>query len=162
MKTKIYEFDPVVYPFPLIVCKYVPGHTAKEIADNYNQVADRRTALTFSEDDLRANPTLTAKTVCVIDKKTEHMKYLIILYQPKKIRWGIVAHESLHVLTMMGEWLGFKPPSVNEDEPHAYFISWVANCIGSVIDGRPQDMKGKLLNFEDNETKKTERDGEER
>ena len=160
MKTKIFEFDPVIYPFPLLVCKYVPGATAKEIADRFNQVLDNRTAITFSEDDLLVNPTLIAKTVCVLDKKTEEMKYLIILYRPKKIRWGTVSHESLHVVTMIGDWLGFSPPTVNQDEPHAYLAQWVANCIGSVLDGRPQDMNGNLLKFEDNATEKTECHGE--
>lgn len=153
MKTKIYEFDPVVYPFPLLVCKYIPGSTASEIAARYNQVLDRKTAQTFSDTDLMGTPTLTAKTVCVIDKETEEMKYLIILYRPKKIRWGVVAHESLHVLTMLGDWLGFEPPKVLNDEPHAYFVGWVANCIGSIIDGHPETMKGKLLTFDRNETK---------
>lgn len=156
MKTKIYEFDPVIYPFPLLVCKYIPGATAHEIADRYNQVLDRRSAQIIAVQDLLGNPTLTAKTVCVIDKETEAMYYLVILYRPKKIRWGVVAHESLHVLTMLGDWLGFSPPKLQDDEPHAYFIGWVANCIGSVIEGHPEIMKGKLLNQDNNETKKIE------
>lgn len=152
MKTKIYEFDPVIYPFPVQVCKYIPGVTAKEIAERYNQITDRRTAVTLSEDDLLANPTLTAKTLCVMDKKTEYMKYLIILYRPKVIRWGVVAHEALHVCTMLCDWLGIAAPSLNQDEPHAYLVQWVANCIGSVIDRHPEQMNGKLVKFEDNAT----------
>ncbi len=93
MKTKIYEFDPVIYPFQLQVCKYVPGVTASEIAERYVQVVDRHTAQVFSTDDLLANPTLTAKTCCVLQKDTDEMKYLVILYRPKKIRWGTVSHE---------------------------------------------------------------------
>ncbi len=150
MKTKLFEFDPVVYPFPLLVCKYVPGVTAKELSERFNQVIDRRTIQVLTEDDLRAFPTLTAKTVCVTDKVTDEMKYLVILYRPKKIRWGVVSHEALHVLDFLADWLGFKAPVVCDDEPHAYFIEWVANCIGSVIDGYPEKMmKGKLLKFED-------------
>ena len=142
MKTVIYEFDPVVYPFPLLVCKYITGATAKELSERFNQVVDRRTVSALTEDDLLAFPTLTAKTVLVTDKVTDEMKYLVILYRPKKIRWGVVSHESLHVLNMLADWLGFRPPAVCEDEPHAYFIEWVANCIGSVIDGHPEIMKG--------------------
>ena len=153
MKTKIFEFDPVIYPFQLQVCKYIPGVTASEIAERYVQVVDRHTAQVFSTDDLIANPTLKAKTLCVLQKDTDEMKYLVILYRPKKIRWGTVSHESLHVLTMLGDWLGFTPPKVQDDEPHAYFLAWVANCIGSIIDGRPDAMKGKLLTFDRNETK---------
>lgn len=156
MKTKIYEFDPVIYPFPVLICKYIQGVTAKELSEKFNQVVGRRTAMVLSEDDLLGNPTLTAKTVCVIDKQTELMYYLIILYRPKKIRWGVVAHESLHVLTMLGDWLGFKPPQVSDDEPHAYFVGWVANCIGSIVDGHPEIMKGNLLKQDKNETEKTE------
>lgn len=53
MKTKIYEFDPVVYPFPLLVCKYIPGSTASEIAARYNKVLDRKTAQTLSVDEFK-------------------------------------------------------------------------------------------------------------
>ena len=86
MKTKIYEFDPVIYPFPLMVCKYIPGVTSTEIADRFYKVIDRKTMRPFDDDELMAFPTLTAKTLCVVDKETEYMKYLIILYRPKKCR----------------------------------------------------------------------------
>ena len=158
MKTKIYEFDPVIYPFPLLVCRYIQGVTYKEIAGRFNQVVNRRTMQTFDEDDLRAYPTLTAKTICVVDKLTEQMYYLIILYRPKKIRWGIVSHEALHVVTMLCDWLGIKPPSATEDEAHAYLLQWVANCIGSVLEGHPERLKGKLLNQENNETEQNQSD----
>ena len=156
MKTKLYEFDPVVYPFPLIVCKYISKVTAKEISERYNGVMSRTQMATFDEDELRGYPTLTAKTLCVVDKKTEFMKYMVILYRPKKIRYGVIAHEDLHVVTLLCDWLGIRPPQQSDDEPHAYLIQWVANCIGSVLDGRPEVMKGKLLNQDKNESEKTE------
>jgi len=156
MKTKLFEFDPVVYPFPVIVCKYVPGVTSAEIAQRYNKVVDKKTMMSLDADELLAFPTLTAKTLCVVDKETEYMKYLIILYRPKKCRWGVVSHEALHVVTMLCDWIGISPPTLNEDEPHAYLIQWIANCIGSVLEGHPERMKGKLLKFEDYAAKKTE------
>lgn len=75
MKTKLFEFDPVVYPFPVIVCKYVPGVTSAEIAQRYNKVVDKKTMMAIDDDELLAFPTLTAKTLCVVDKETEYMKY---------------------------------------------------------------------------------------
>lgn len=142
MKSVIYEFDPVIYPFPLLVCKYVPGATAAEIAGRFNRVLNRKSVAYFDEDELMATPTLKARTLCVVDKESEEMKYLIVLYRPKEIRWGIVSHEALHVVTMICDWLGIPPPEQRNDEPHAYFIQWVANCIGSVLDGHPGIMKG--------------------
>lgn len=145
MKTKIYKFDPVIYPFPLLVCRYIPGVTAQEIAESFHAVVDRNTLQKFSLDELQANPTLTAKTALVVEKESEQMFYLVILYRPRRIRCGIVSHEALHVVTLLCDWLGIKPPSAQEDEPHAYLLQWVANCIWSVLKGHPQTMKGELL-----------------
>jgi len=131
-----------------MVCKYIPGVTAKEIAGHFNLIIDRCTARPFNEDELLATPTLTASTRCVMDKETCYMKYLVIIYKPKRVRWGIVAHESLHVLTLLNDWLGIEPPKADNDEPHAYFIGWLADCVGSLIDRRPERMKGKLLEFD--------------
>ena len=145
MKTKIYKFDPVLYPFPILVCKYIPGVTATEISDNFLAVIDRNTLQKFDKDELVANPTLIAKTICVVEKESNQMYYLVILYQPKKILCGVVSHESLHVVTMIGDWLGINPPTVTNDKPHAYLLQWVANCIWSVLKGHPDDMDGELL-----------------
>lgn len=158
MKTKIYEFDPVIYPFPLLVCKYVPGVTCREIAERFNKVEDHRTLRTIDEDELRAHPTLTAKTICLTSKETDQMYYMVILYRPRLVRWGVVAHESLHVVTLLCAWLGMNPPEANNDEPHAYLEGWLADCIGSVIDGRPGIMKGNLLKFDKDATEKNQTD----
>ena len=145
MKTKIYQFDPVIYPFPLLVCKYIHGVTPQEIAERFNEVADRRSVIFIDENDLRASPTVRANTMCVVEKGSGHMGYLVILYNPKETRWGSVAHESLHIVTMLNEWVGIPPIEFKHDETSAYLISWLADCIGSVIDGRPETMKGRLL-----------------
>ena len=154
MKTKIYKFDPAIYPFPLLVCKYVPGVTHEEIAERFNKVLDQRTLSTIDSDELRAHPTLTAKTICLTSKEDDQMYYMVILYKPKSIRHGIVAHEALHVVTMLCDWLGIAGPTANDDEPHAYLIGWLANCIGSVLTGHPEIMKGALLEFKEQTTEK--------
>ena len=148
MKTKFYEFDPVIYPFPLLVCKYVSGHTPDDIASTFNGVVDEHTVQAI-DDGFRPNPTSIAKTACVVSKKSGEMYYLVILYRPRRCSFGVVTHESLHVMTMLFDWLGIKPPTLSEDEPHAYFSQWVANCIGSILEGHPEMMKGIVFN--DNE-----------
>ena len=153
MKTKFFEFDPVIYPFPLIVCKYIENATADEIADKFLNVADKRTAHQIT-DEYRPTPTQTAMTSLVIDKRTDQMYFLTVLFKPKIIRYGVIAHESLHIATLLGDWLGFEPPTNQNDEPRAYIVGWAANCIGSVLDGRPDMMKGKLYKFEDDATEK--------
>lgn len=158
MKTKIYEFDPVIYPFPLLVCKYVPGVTCDEIAERFNAVMDQRTLQVLDPDVIRAYPALRAKTIFLASKSDDKMYHMVILYQPKKIRWGVVAHEALHVVTMLCDFLGMKPPTASNDEPHAYLEGWCANCIGSVIDGHPEYMKGNLFIFKEDETEKNSTD----
>ena len=142
MKSVIYEFDPVIYPFPLLVCKYIPGVTPNEIVERFNAVVDQRTLKVLDPDEIRAYPALTAKSVFLARKDNDNMYYMVILYKPKKIRWGTVAHESLHIVTMVSDFLGMKQPTASNDEPHAYLAGWCANCIGSVLDGHPEIMKG--------------------
>ena len=39
--------------------------------------------------------------------------------------------------------LGFTTPAAYNDEPYAYFVQWVTDCIYSVLMDEPEEMHGK-------------------
>lgn len=144
MKTKIWKFDPVIYPFPLLVCKYIPGITDKELKEKFYVIGDKDEPKEATDEDFKGRPTTCARTIQVIDKSDNAVSILIILFNPDFVGDGTKAHEAFHFATMMGDWLGFPKIDFENDEPYAYIIQWVANCMGSVLRDTPKQMKGEL------------------
>lgn len=138
MKSTIYEFDAVIYPFKLLVTK---DFEPKELSDNFYVVNDND-ELEDAPKEFVPNRRTIARTLQVADKKECHTSMLILLCHPKVIGQGTVSHESFHVVNIVSEWLGFLPKSAMDDEPGAYLIQWVSNCIDSVLRNRPDGMKG--------------------
>ena len=141
MKSTIYEFDAVIYPFKLLVTK---DFEPKELSDNFYVVNDHDELEDAPKEFVPSRRTI-ARTLQVADKKECHTSMLILLCHPKSIGKGTVSHESFHVVNIISEWLGFFPKSAMEDEPGAYLIQWVSNCIDSVLRNRPDGMKGVKL-----------------
>lgn len=138
MKSVIYEFDPVIYPFKLLVSRYFD---ANELGSMYYCIDDEEN-LIDSPDDFIPNRRTIARTLQCTPKDGSETCYLVLLYHPKVIGIGTVSHESLHIANFVGEWLGFLPKEANEDEPQAYLVQWLSNCIDSVLRGHPEKMKG--------------------
>lgn len=138
MKSTIYEFDAVIYPFKLLVTK---DFEPKELSDNFYVVNDRDELEDAPNEFVPSRRTI-ARTLQVADKKECHTSMLILLCHPKSIGQGTVSHESFHVVNIISEWLGFFPKNAMEDEPGAYLIQWVSNCIDSVLRNKPDGMKG--------------------
>ena len=138
MKSTIYEFDAVIYPFKLLVTK---DFEPKELSDNFYVVNDRDELEDAPNEFVPSRRTI-ARTLQVADKKECHTSMLILLCHPKVIGQGTISHESFHVVNIVSEWLGFFPKNAMEDEPGAYLIQWVSNCIDSVLRNKPDGMKG--------------------
>ena len=142
MKSVIYKFDPVIYPFQLIVSK---KFDSQELKDKFYIVLNHTDCSEFGQD-LDPEPTRVATTFVVTDKETNNLYFMVLLYQPNLVRTGEITHESEHVCTANCYHLGINPPEMGNDEPHAYFQGWVANCIDSVLKGDPiKDYNAKLL-----------------
>ena len=73
------------------------------------------------------------------------MHYLVLLFRPQNIDAGVSAHEAVHLANSYLQYLGFSSPAAYKDEPYAYFVQWVTNCIWSVLVDKPEDMRGELL-----------------
>lgn len=138
MKSVIYEFDPVIYPFKLLVSK---NFDTEELGKMFYCVDDDENLIDSPEEFVPQRRTI-ARTIECAPKDGSETCYLVLLYHPKVIGLGTVAHESLHIANFVGEWLGFLPKKANEDEPQAYLVQWLSNCIDMVLKGHPEKMKG--------------------
>ena len=138
MKSVIYEFDPVIYPFKLLVSK---DFDAKELGGMYYCIDDNENLIDAPGEFIPGRRTI-ARTIQCAPKDGSETYYLVLLCRPKVIGIGTLAHESLHIANLVGEWLGFLPKKANEDEPQAYLVQWISNCIDCVKRGHAEWMKG--------------------
>lgn len=142
MKSKIYEFDPVIYPFPIHITKEWDDDEMKKKYSALN-ASDEEVAIT---DELNNNDgRTTARVINVVEEESGKMYYLVLLFRPQDIDAGISAHEAVHLANAYLQFLGFSCPSAYNDEPYAYFVQWVTNCIYSVINDTQEVMRGKLI-----------------
>lgn len=137
MKSKIYEFDPVIYPFPIHITK---DFDIEELKENYKTHDEKAITDEFDTDSYT-----TARVVAVTDAESGGLHYLVLLFRPDSIGAGNSAHEAVHLANAYLQYLGFSCPSAYNDEPYAYFVQWVTNCIWGVLIDEPEKMKGKLL-----------------
>lgn len=142
MKSKIYEFDPVLYPFPIHVTKDFDKEELKSIYKAWDS-EEKEVPI-----DLDVPSTTTARTIQVVDTDTGNLFYLVCLFHPEDVGVGIASHEADHIANAYLQDLGFAAPTPWNDEPHAYFVQWVTNCIWSVLIDETDKMKGKLYEVE--------------
>lgn len=142
MKSVIYEFDPVIYPFPVLVSKKFDQNELCElfyVVNTSDEVEDADSETFYP------NRYTIARTIEVVSKNTGNRFFLILLIRPSVIGNGTITHEATHATNMIAEICGFLPEKAMNDEPTAYLAQWVANCIGAVKEGRIHAMKGELF-----------------
>lgn len=139
MKSVIYEFDPVIYPFPLLVTK---DYDSKELNELF-YVVNTNNELEDAPEAFVGNPQTRARTIEVVRRDTYLRYFLILLVRPNVIKTcGTMSHEAYHATNQMAHLLGFLPERPQDDEPCAYLLDWMADCIESVKRGHPEKMKG--------------------
>lgn len=140
MKTKIYEFDPVIYPFKLHVAKEFDVELLKK---TYKALDAENNPIPIT-DEFDVKDTTTARTIELSYNKNgeDIWGYLVLLYKDSYTA-GQLAHEAVHVANMYLQQLGFTTPAAYNDEPYAYFVQWVTDCIYSVLMDEPEEMHGK-------------------
>ena len=111
MKSVIYEFDPVIYPFKLLVTK---KFDSKELSEMFYCVNENE-GLGDAPDEFVPNRRTIARTLEVADKEHCQTYMLILLCKQKLIGQGTISHESYHVINIVAEWLGFLPKKSSED-----------------------------------------------
>ena len=141
-KSVIYEFDPVIYPTRLWVTKQVNKEDLVNtfyFFDANGEVVDNPKL----GDNNSRPPIATTYTVAHID--SHWLGNLVKLVQPKLCGVGVCAHEASHCTDFICDKFGIKGFNYDEGEARAYLVQWVANCINSVLVGRPKDMNGVEL-----------------
>lgn len=137
MKSAIYEFDPVIYPFPLLVTK---KFDKEEIKEKY-RVVNAKSEIVPITDELETDGAVTARLLNLADND-DKMYYALILFRPRSIGCGICTHEAVHCANAYLQYLGLSPAQAYEDEAYAYFSQWISNCMWSVLVNEPEKMKG--------------------
>ena len=61
-----------------------------------------------------------------------HNDHLRIVFERKYIDVGRIAHEAIHAKNLIFKWVGIKNDP-NNDEPEAYLVQWIVNCIHDVL-----------------------------
>lgn len=139
MKTAIYEFDPVIYPTRLWVCKkpetkdvaelFYPFNNDGEMVDSFGDV--------FEYDNGKY-----ANTVIVGNKKSRMRGCLVSLFLPKECGAGVCSHEALHYIAYLSDQFEIPLGDFDKSEPLAYLEQWATNCIWCTLVGHPEKMKG--------------------
>ena len=141
MKTTIYRFDPVIYPFPLLVATNL---NEEEMKDLFYIVTDKRTASPATTE-FSPDPTIEAVTCIVLTRETTNIYFLVMVHTPEKMTAGLVAHEAFHTTVFNSNWLNLGALNLESDEAGAYYIGWATDCIWNVLQGTPEKMKGELI-----------------
>lgn len=139
MKTAIYEFDPVIYPTRLWVCKkpltedivelFYPFNNDGEIVDSFGDVLE----------DVYGK---YANTLIVGNKKSRMRGCLVSIFLPQECGAGVCSHEALHYIAYLSERFDIPLGGFDTSEPLAYLEQWATNCIDSVLRGHPEKMNG--------------------
>ena len=136
---KIYKFDPVIYPIPLLITKDIDS----TVLNGRFYVVNTDNELEEDTNEFTPKTNTVARTIMVVNKKTMLRYILILIFRQRDARVGIISHEALHYTNMVAEMLGFLPQDSMEDEPSCYLLQWVTDCIWSFLKGRPESMKGE-------------------
>jgi len=141
MKSAIYEFDPVIYPVRLWVCKkpavedidalFYPFDTRGDVVDDWGNPFDDtgKYASTF-----------------IVAHKEDHIRgCLVAILRPGECGAGCCSHEALHFIAYCSEQFDIPLGTFDTSEPLAYLEQWATNCIDCVLRGHPERMNGKLI-----------------
>lgn len=134
-KHKIYEFNPIIYPFRLWVGVQVPVKDIQEkfFAHNFDD-----TISDFTDKEL-LQTTFAATTYPVVERKDNWIGCFININRKDKLTVGVMAHEATHVCDMLSDRIGLVgevDKMFSHGEARAYFVEWVANCINEVKQGK--------------------------
>jgi len=122
----IYEFDPSVYPRKMWVAvtkdvEYLKNHFYFE--DDVSGFENQFNAVVFS----------------AVEVKTFNNGVFVLFSSKKHMTVETIAHESVHVTTMIFRDCAMKFSFENGlDEHFAYMVGWAANCMNKIKTGKVQ------------------------
>lgn len=127
-RTKIDEYDPVIYPRKLWVSLY--DNTMKPFTNRFCY----RDGCELT--DMGNSGETNARTYCVVEKSTGKYGYLVLIdsigLKDKALLIDIIAHESEHVKTNIFEDIQLYT-NVESQEADAYMVGFIAKSIWKTI-----------------------------
>ena len=143
MKSKLYSFNPVIYPFRLVVTK---SFDEEEMKARFSRVESKSLCVDLKDEDLQFGGTESAHTTAAADRETSFLTELILLNVSRDdISVGSLSHEAMHAVADMTSWFGFPDFANYTSEPYCYLEEWITDCIYSVFTDKPESMGGELL-----------------
>lgn len=118
MKTVIYEFDPIIYPFKLWVCANPTDEMSAKLFLDDEQLAIS----------IQHNMLTTAGT-----NSTDSRLGVLVFGHKKYFTVKNIAHEAVHVVDYYFESLAMtKGCFTDRNEAYAYLVGWAADCMEQV------------------------------
>ena len=130
---KIHEFDPVIYPTRLYVAIDPPF---EDVEDMFYMLNDDGEVVDEARREFDNHYSAIATTFMVANKKDNWKGCLVVIWRRKECSFGVCAHEATHVYDWIDKELGLACQEWGNDEPKAYLVQWIANCIGQVLRGK--------------------------
>ena len=126
-KVKIHEFQSLIYPYHIWIAKCI---------DNIDWINDRFCGLDGQKLELPDTRTAHASTFPTIrEKETNNVGVLLILYKQSALTPPVIAHEAVHAVNGMFNYLDINQDCLN-DEHYAYALQFIVDCVWQVVTGK--------------------------
>ena len=126
-KFEIRKFDPVIYPRKVWVAK---GGTKQNLADLFDD---------SESDPYMISDEVVTTSYAITDDVTERSSgdygVIVWLHKLNDITTATMAHEADHAANLIFKAIGAKV-DVRNDEPHAYLVGFITDCIQKVKTGK--------------------------
>ena len=127
---KVFEFDPVIYPYKLWVCL---DKEPNKIADLFDEYHGKK--IVFIDGDTNI---AKAFTMPVMDSKNRHYGVVVFIRSKASLTYQLVAHEATHAAKYLFEHIGC---DTSVHEPLEYVVGWIADCIYKVKTNKVEPTK---------------------
>lgn len=128
--SKIYEFNPVIYPFRLYVAVNPTFEEVEETFYAYDVETNERSNML--KDDFYNDYGTIATCYPIVHKKDAWISILVRIRLKGQMDAGTIAHEASHICDFVCQRYGIYRNGFNEGEATGYLTGWIANCINSV------------------------------
>lgn len=132
-KVKIYEFDPVIYPFRLWVAV---RPSFEQVDAEFETIDTEDNIAPFTKDFLIQHISCTASCYPAWNKESMRVGALLCIWRKQELTTCVIAHEASHITDYLCDRTGVKGFDMDSGEARAYFLGWVAGCIEKVKQGK--------------------------
>ena len=127
---KVFEFDPVIYPYKLWVC--LDNHP-KKLESLFKEYSGKK--MVYIEDDTNR---FEAFTIPVQKINDSYYGVVVFIRNKASLTYELVAHEATHAAKYLFEHIGC---DTSVHEPLEYVVGWIADCIYKVKTNKVEPTK---------------------